>query len=225
MDNRLTDLSYEDWIEHAFSHEIRKYQAAWYFDLDAPWWDGPPAVTIAYLTRLFEDPVPALAYFADSQIAQGLHYLIDTGAGGTVLALSRSVVPLPERLRCLEAIGTLFERIFARRCTPQLSHLDEPGAGPLNGVCYMWWDIFPVGGPAGDPDAGAIDEALLSVMERSLDLPSPACQESALHGLGHWQTRHPDRVVATIDRFLSRNEDLRPQLAAYARAARTGCVL
>ena len=36
MENRLTELSYEDWLEHVFSHEIRKYQAAWHFDLDAP---------------------------------------------------------------------------------------------------------------------------------------------------------------------------------------------
>jgi hypothetical protein len=148
MENRLTELSYEDWLEHVFSHEIRTCQAAWYFDLDAPWWDGPPAVTVAYLTRLFEDPDPALAYFADSQIAQGLHYLIDSGAGGYVLALSQSAVALQDRLRCLESIGTLFAHLFAPRCTPHLSHLDEPGAGPLNVTCYMWWDIFPVGGPA-----------------------------------------------------------------------------
>ncbi len=225
MDNRLTDLSYEDWIEHVFSHEVRKYQAAWYFDLDAPWWDGPAAVTVDYLTRLFEDPEPALAYFADSQIAQGLHYLIDTGAGGTVLALTESVVPLPERLRCLRSIGTLFARIFAERCTPTLSHLDEPETGPLNGVCYMWWDIFPIGAPAGDPEADDIDDAILSVMEASLSLSCPACQESALHGLGHWQMRHSERVAAAIDRFLSCEEDLRPELVAYARAARTGCVL
>jgi hypothetical protein len=225
MENRLTELSYEDWLEHVFSHEIRKYQAAWYFDLDAPWWDGPPAVTVAYLTRLFEDPDPALAYFADSQIAQGLHYLIDSGAGGYVVALSQSAVALQERLRCLESIGTLFAHLFAPRCTPHLSHLDEPGASPLNVTCYMWWDIFPVGGPAGDPDGGAMDQAILSVMEGMLDLPSPACQESALHGLGHWQTRHSDQVGAIVDRFLSQHTGLRPELAAYARGARTGCVL
>jgi hypothetical protein len=225
MDNRLTDLSYEDWIEHVFSHEVRKYQAAWYFDHDAPWWDGPAAVIVNYLTRLFEDPEPALAYFADSQIAQGLYYLVDTGAGGDARVITQSVVPLAERLRCLRSIGTLFDRIFAKRCTPTLSHLDEPGAGPLNGVCYMWWDIFPIGGAAGDPEAKTIDEAILSVMETSLALACPACQESALHGLGHWQSRYPERVATAIDDFLSRQEDLQPELVAYARAAHTGCVL
>jgi hypothetical protein len=89
----------------------------------------------------------------------------------------------------------------------------------------MWWDIFPVGGPAGDPDGGAMDQAILSVMEGMLDLPSPACRESALHGLGHWHTRHSDQVGAIIDGFLSQHTGLRPELAAYARAARTGCVL
>src|SRR6516164_11738230 len=31
---RLTDLTYEDWLEHAFGHEVRIHQAAWFFDQD-----------------------------------------------------------------------------------------------------------------------------------------------------------------------------------------------
>ena len=29
---RLTNLSFEEWIEHAFSREVRIQQAVWYFD-------------------------------------------------------------------------------------------------------------------------------------------------------------------------------------------------
>ena len=36
-------------------------------------------------------------------------------------------------------------RLFAPRCSAHLSHLDrgEMIAGPLNTLCYMWWDILP----------------------------------------------------------------------------------
>ena len=48
---RLTDLTYEDWLEHAFGHEVRIQQAAWFFDQNCDWWDPEPAVALAYLTR------------------------------------------------------------------------------------------------------------------------------------------------------------------------------
>src|SRR6516225_7793639 len=39
---RLTNLSFEEWIEHAFSREVHIQQAAWYFDPDHDWWDPKP---------------------------------------------------------------------------------------------------------------------------------------------------------------------------------------
>lgn len=217
-DKALTSLSYEQWIEHVFSHEVRKYRNAWYFDLGCAAWEGPADVTVDFLTRLFEDPEPALAYFSDAQIAQGFHYLIDSGAGGVVMALGDEAVPLAERERCVRSIRSLFARLFAPKCTPHLSHLDEPGAGEINGVCYMWWDIFAAGGLDLTP-------AYLAAMEGILDLDSIACRESALHGLGHWAAYDARAVEAIVDRFLRRYPGLRAELVTYARSARGGCVL
>jgi hypothetical protein len=214
----LTSLSYEAWIEHVFSHEVRPYRNAWYFDPDCDMWSAPAWLSVGYLTRLFENPEPALAYFSDAQIAQGLHYLIDSGAGGVVLALGDESVPLIDRERCVRAIEILFANLFAARCTPHLSHLDEPGAGDLNGICYMWWDVFATG-------ALDLTGATLAAMERILALDSIACQESALHGLGHWRAYDERAVEAIIDAYLTRRPCLRRELGAYARAARGGCVL
>jgi hypothetical protein len=139
---RLKDLSFEEWIEHAFSREVRIQQAAWYFDPNHDLWDPKPVEAVAYLTRLFEDPARSLCWFSDDQIAQGLTYLVGTSASGDNGWLSAMEVPVEARLRCVEAIGKLFDRLFAPRCTPHLSHLREVGAGTLNCVCYMWWDEF-----------------------------------------------------------------------------------
>ncbi len=79
---RLTNLSFEEWIEHAFSREVRIQQAAWYFDPNHDWWDPKPVEAVAYLTRLFEDPERTLCWFSDDQIAQGLTYLVGTSASG-----------------------------------------------------------------------------------------------------------------------------------------------
>jgi len=141
---RLTSLSCEEWIEHAFSHEVGIQQAAWYFDPNQDWWDPKPVEAVAYLTRLFEDPERTLCWFSDDQIAQGLTYLVGTSASGDNGWLSASEVPVEARVRCVEAIGKLFDQLFAPRCTPHLSHLSEVSRrARINRVCYMWWDEFP----------------------------------------------------------------------------------
>jgi hypothetical protein len=89
----------------------------------------------------------------------------------------------------------------------------------------MWWDIIPFFGAPDDPSRQKLDEAALSVMQKTLSLDSLACRESALHGLGHWQHCYPERVGEIIDRALSGAKGWPRELTDYARDARRGCVL
>jgi hypothetical protein len=219
-----TDLSYHDWIDYVFDHAVPFYEQAWYWEPDADWWSPQPSQAIEYLTRLFEDPAPLADQFADSQIGQGLYYLIDNGAGTHCRFLIDGSVPIEDRVRCIEAMQTLFARLFQPRCAPVLSHLDEPGGNKLNQVCYMWWDIIPLAASSKPRKPDPIHEASLGVMHATLQLPNPACQESAIHGLGHWARAYPEFTAATIDAYLAANRTLRPGLVRYAQAARTGCV-
>lgn len=218
------DLSYEDWIEYVFGRAVPFYEQAWHIDPDADWWNPEPAQAIAYLTRLFETPEPLAEQFTDSQIGQGLYYLVDNGAGAYCRSLTEATVPIEARLACIESISTLFARLFQPRCEPVLSHLDEPDANALNRICYMWWDIMPIGASAAPPRADPIHDACLAEMRETLRLPNPACQESALHGLGHWARAYPAFTEAAIDAYLAANPKLRPELARYALSARAGCV-
>jgi len=162
-------------------------------------------VAVAYLTRLFEHPEPAPRWYSDSQIAQGLTYLVSTSASGDNGWIYSTEVPIAHRVRCVEAVPSLFAQLFIPRCTPHLSHLSETQAGSLNGVCYMWWDGFPCLALAADPNLPTMQEIALRTMARILDFKSLACQESALHGLGHWQGTDDRRVSAIIDGFLEAN--------------------
>ena len=222
---RLQNLPYDDWLEHAFGREVRFQRAPWYFDPDHDWWDPPPMEAVSYLTRLFEDPEPALQGFSDSQIAQGLTYLVNTSASGDNRWLCSIDVPIKDRLRCVGSIATLFSRLFEPRCARLLSHLSEADAGTLNCVCYMWWDVFPSLALAGDPDLPTLHESALLTMERVPHLDSIACRESALHGLGHWQRDYTEKVIQIIDRFCEAHSKADPRLLAYAQSARCGCVL
>jgi hypothetical protein len=228
MGRELTDIPFEAWVTYVFDHPVpNPGRPNWYHEIDSDWWDPSrtPEVTVAYLTNLFENATRVLMPFSDAQVNEGLWFLASPACSNHMFALLNQGVPWSERKHCISSILTLFEHFLALRCSPHLSHLDEPGANPLNAVCYMWWDIFPVSGKPDDPSREEMDEAFLEVMRRTLDLSSDACRESALHGLGHWHIEYPQQVEAIIDGFLDRQPDLRSELKAYARAARKGHVL
>ncbi|MFT2213933.1 hypothetical protein [Rhizobium giardinii] len=221
----VSDLSYDDWLEHAFSHAIRPHGNPWFFDDDPPWWDPTPSVAIDYFTRLFSTTGPSLAGFCDAQIAQGFTYLLSTSASGDNGWFYNTSVPTAARRRCIEAIAEVFADLFAPRCAAVLCHLDEPGAAALNTVCYMWWDEFPCLALPDDPDCDLLHSTAIDVMRRTLKLGSIACQEAALHGLGHWARYRPGDVAVTIDAFLGDGRGKRTELVSYSRSARCGCVL
>src|SRR5262249_31399709 len=139
-------------------------------------------------------------------------YIFYTACSDTVYLFRQSMVPEEVRLDAVRQMKHLYRDCFARRCSPSLAHLSEPG-GPLNGFCYMLWDVSPL---------TSWNAVVLEVMEDALDVPHDACIESALHGLGHRYFGDKERVPAIIDRFLGRATGLRPELRAYAQAARQG---
>jgi len=214
-----SDLSFGDWLDFTFGRPVRSDYYP-FFDDREDYWDPAPAVGIDYLTRLFEDPASLLYGYEDRQIGSALWLLSSEDSH----CLYSRDVPVEARERCLAAIGTLFSDLFEARCTPVLGHRDQPGAGPVNASCYMWWENLPFPAAPDDPDRERLNAAMVATMERSLKLANPACQESAVHGLGHLVRHGPCGIDAILTAY-SERDDILPELAAYARAARTGCIL
>jgi hypothetical protein len=190
---------------------------------DAGEWPDSSEQIAQSIAETFENAGELLARFCDAQLDQGFRFLLDAGRSEFMFTLVQEDVPVPVRLRALQSFVPLFEQVMAARCSLHLSHLDEPGAKPLNGVCYMWWDILPI---HGRPDVVArrdFDAEVLVVLERLLTVPHDACRESALHGIGHWSIEYP-QVARVVDAFLAQTPHLRPELVAYAQSAKVGCV-
>lgn len=226
MGKQLKDLTFEQWLTYAFDHPVPLGDAkAWYWDIDADEWDEDPADTIQFLTQAFENATVVFQPYSDAQLNQGLWFIVDNSCSNHMFALMDASVPWPARQRSIYSIHQLFEQCFAKRCSPHLGHLGQEGANPLNMVCYMWWDIIPIHGKPDDPTRKEMDQAILQVMESTLQLDSIACRESALHGLGHWQRHYPDRVGEIIDKFSMTQRELPEKLQAYMMNAYTGYVL
>jgi hypothetical protein len=216
-----TGLDFDHWVRHVFDHPVAKPQ--WYFQIDQETWDGDALLTVQYMTRLFESPERLLREYSAEQLEQGLWYLAGEGQP-FMLALLDGGVPWAMRQRGLQAIRTLYEKFFAVACSDELDHLCTTTSTPINGACYMWWDLFPSYGNPMAPPCKAEDRTILQVLKSILDLPSEACRESALHGLGHWHLHYPEEVRQIVDEFLGGGPAISTALREYAMAARSGCV-
>jgi len=227
MERQLRNLSFEEWLLYVFDHPVDEMKNAWYWDMDREWWDEAenPAETVQFLTQTFENAGVLLEPYSDAQLNQGLWFLVSNACSNHMFALMDESVSWPERQRCISSIHQLYEQCFAKRCSSHLSHVDEPGANPLNLVCYMWWDLMPISGMPDNPTHREMDEAILQVMDSTLQLDSIPCRESALHGLGHWQPQYPERVGKIIDKFSMSQPELPAKLRAYMINAYTGYVL
>jgi hypothetical protein len=214
-------LSLPNWIAHVFDHPVT--DPAWYWSLEEPGWRDSPEHIASLIADTFERSGELLSRFTDAQLNQGFWFLVSGLGSDYMFALDEATVPLATRLRGLRSFIPLFKQVMAVRCSPHLSHLDEPAANPLNIACYMWWDTLPIHGKPDEPDRTEFDAEVLQGLSHLLSIPHDACRESALHGLSEWQLSYP-RARVIVDEWLARTPDLRPELVSYAKLAKVGMV-
>jgi hypothetical protein len=103
MGQPITDLSFEQWVAFVFDHPANPGLPEWYWDDASNWWDGPPQMTVRYLTQVFENAAQVFQPYTDAQLNQGLWYIASNACSEHMFALPDLSVPWPERQRCLSA--------------------------------------------------------------------------------------------------------------------------
>lgn len=196
---------YRDWKEHLFEapeclHAIPMLQVE----------------LVRCVAHLFRHLGTETAGYDNEQVRGGLEYVFYQQNSDICAAIRGSCCPLDERLACLRAAASIYPECFETRCEPILLHRRETYGDLLSSTCYMLWDVWALLHWEEGRDV------VLDVLQAGLRSPNPACIESALHGLGHLSL-YEKRVASLIDVFLARREsEIRPELVAYAHAARHG---
>ena len=175
-----------------------------------------------FITKLFTEK-EHLEEYLDEQVCLGLDYIINPAFSNHMFFFYEDDVPLKTRLDCLSSFESLFNGYFAEHCSATLGHLDQQPSNAVNRICYMWWDVIPLFGHPEEPMKKKLDQPILDLQKQILSIDSIACQESALHGLGHWQCKYPQEVDDIISDYLRKAAPTK-ELHAYASAARVGCV-
>lgn len=182
---------------------------------------GPDEATLLRLIEVFENPTAFLKPYPDAVIDRAF-WDLDGGGGGVFEVIYGTSVDWEVRLRFIRSFEIVFRELFAVRWAPALGHCDEEGSGLT--ACYMWFD-FNCWLPMRDPMVSKpFDAAFLASMQAVLAIDHVACQESALHGLGHWHHKQSAAVETIIDEFVKNQRHLPERLTEYASAARRGSV-
>jgi hypothetical protein len=229
----ISEVTFEEWLSFVFDAPVT--HGDWLGEFQRGYWNDAPEILLAYLTRAFAEAGKFLTPYSDAQLNQALWEVCNEYCNG----FFDGNLPLTDRIRGIESIYSLYEQLFAPRCTAITSNglTKTTGVSHLNSICYMWWDVFPTWGNR-DEQGNPLGLACLEVMEKSLSLDSIACQEGALHGLGHWHLHYPTETEASIDDYLkqhytkggkkkiamTRTTSLPLDLERYALSARSGCI-
>jgi hypothetical protein len=224
VERRIVEASFEEWIGFLFNRPSG--DTHWCFDEQDLEWKVPQELTAEYLAQTFEAPQMWMAKFSPQQVADGLAHTWNTSMGDLFRLLVDPTVTWQLQKRVIEALIPLYQHCFSKLCHPGLSHLNECGDNPLNGVCYMFWDVCLLSPQPEDRANRDRDNACLRVMEQTLRIDHDACRESALHGLGHWASSYPSRVESIIQQGLKAvRKRLRKELLAYADNAQIGNIV
>ncbi len=181
------------------------------------------------ITKTFENAGQDLLKFPVELAALGLKYITGEGSG-LLYCIYDDDISLQYRLSAIRNMIPLYRDFFAQRCDNTMS---DDTQNPLNGYCYMLWDagcLYLGGFKEKDKDAKEMVDAVLYVLTEALKIPHLACQESALHGLGHslldceelerrFQKPYSKYITDAIDDFLtdqSHDEKMR-KYAFHAR--------
>lgn len=208
-------LTYEKWLNCIFGSSVKKPTGS------ALQVDSTTLVELIYITLLRSGS--DLLRFSDKQVNHGLNLIFNNLYSHIVFALKDPTVPSESRAEAIRAIKVLYSDCFEKRVRPTLSHLDERGS-PLNQICYMLWDVTPIGA-LGHVAGCEYFPLTLEVLEFALYLRNPACVESALHGLGHVGKGSDQRIHTIIKNWAERSVGIRRELLTYAEYAAKGQIL
>ena len=223
-------MEYRQWIDEVFNWEpnIPEQSVGIQGQMS-------PDETLLLISQTFEHAGKDLATFSDIQIANGIDFMINE-VNEPLYAVYDARVPLALRRRTIASFVPLYRDLFAVRCDN--CQVDN-ASNPLNTLCYMLWDAgaLTLDGlkQRNDPEANVLCESFMDVLETILFLPHTACQESALHGLGHsiiscnddrerFPKSYRSKMIDMINRYL-RQKGIGSRLLKYAKQAKTGVIL
>lgn len=178
----------------------------------------PPLVVSSYMQRLLTNAPVLLTGITPVRLGNLIWFF--NGICSSYWHEVRSkAVPKADQIATVRSLGN-----FYRDYLDMYPLGDTPDATFAETAVYMMWDMDCLEGAAMFPGEEHLVDPIFEVLGIALRCKSFGCQRSALHGLGHLESYHPERVHAEIGWALGQRQHLHPSLFSYALEARDGMV-
>jgi|SRR5579871_2267267 len=206
----IRENSFQEFVAFIFDHEIQSSGAQrfhpWYCDVEVLF---DARRVCEFYIQLFRNPDFLVQMYSKDKLEQGFWAIHgDAFDCSSQRIIADTDIPFSLRCECIRSMADLFTRFFAIES--------------LETSVFMWWDSLCYDWHSGvrDRSLGGEDESLqdvfFEVLSGLLRSDSKACQDAALHGLGH--LHHP-KTSETIEAFLSQHSDLGDERRTYALSA------
>jgi len=209
------ELTFEEWFTTLSNFKTR--DELW--DCDIRMNTLPPGVIATYLERLLRQS-PTLCADKDPEQIGFMIWFFQGRASEYWSDVRGKGVSDEQQISTVTALKVFYTEFL----DPYFVNSRHSDIGEAGDAVYMMWDMDCLEGAAMFPGWEHLVQPILDVLNAALWCKSYECQRSALHGLGHLQSYHPDRVEREIDLALKRPGHLKPSLLEYAKEARRGMV-
>jgi hypothetical protein len=194
----------------------------WYFDDTHEDFKASDLELVVLATRVFETIGTIAQSFGEEQVCTGLRYVINPSCGPIAYLYADVSIDASVRLRAISAMKIVFSDLFAAHLSgAQPFRSTSTNHRPYASLCYMWWDLIPRHGVPRKGELDDLDRTIMATLASILEIDNAACQESALHGLGHWHSAKPDEVFQIVSGYERRSQN---GLREYAGDAMRGNV-
>lgn len=207
-----------DFVKYLFDRPVDGLE--WYFREDYEDPDVAKGDFLLLATHVFDNTHVIGGMYSERQVCMGLRYLINPSCGPFSFLYLDTEIEFEVRRNAISSMGSVFRDLFAEVLKGRAPFQENASEALSYGeTCYMWWDLFPRHGSPRRRDMEETDVVIFRTISSVLQINVAACQESALHGLGHWFSSRPDDVVSAIKSFLPLAP---PALKQYALKAMEG---
>jgi len=194
-------MNISEFIKYLFDRPVGDTE--WYFCDE----HEDPFVAKDILVRLAGEVFKGIAkiarLFNEKQVCMGLQYLINPSCGSISYLYLDSSIDFDLRKNAIMSMEIVFRDVFSHISAKHGLYQDtQDTILSYRRVCYMWWDMFPRHGIPRQPSMEKTDDVICQAIYSILKIDSLACQESALHGLGHWYFSRPDEIMSVVQSFL-----------------------
>ncbi|MBI5930011.1 MAG: sel1 repeat family protein [Chloroflexi bacterium] len=218
----LVSAPFEDFVGFLFEHiPASSLRHPFFSPYDANWHniaavETDPVELVRHYIRLFQNPEFLLDLYHPIELERGFWDIREFNSWSLGAAIHGKVVPIDQAETCIRAMYPLFAKLFAQN--------------PLLMSSFMWWDSefanfgCPHEVPHRDYDESEsqrLHQAMFETLTAILQIDSLDCKAAALHGLGHLQHPHTEKVIKA---FLVNHPEL-ADWQEYALAAIEGDIL